>query len=182
MRWRNTVLIDGMSRSEEDNDPRTDDGTGQLTGAIATARSTQALARRPVAVFRPRHHLTDDSDSVDSPTYDGDVESSTTAGLDTPTRSVPTTPVLIPADAHRPLFISNPINTTAAPQEPAVALASKTAFNPAALTPDDIQRFVADAVAGEAHRQYTINPPPTDRPVRIYADGALAPSFSPARR
>lgn len=191
-----------MCRSEEDNDPLTDDG--QPAGAIAITRSTQGAPRaahgKQPTVLRPRHHLaqhlTSDSDSVDSPTYDGDVESSTTAGADTPSRpayielSPPTTPVLmsvnIPdssdpaarptrAESNLPVFISPPINTTATPllvtEEPAVAHASKTAFNPAALTPEDIQTFVAKAIEGEPGRKYTINAPPTDRPVRIYADG-----------
>ncbi len=39
------------------------------------------------------------------------------------------------------------------------------------LTPDDIRTFVQRAVAGEEHRKYKINPPPSGRPVRIYADG-----------
>jgi hypothetical protein len=48
---------------------------------------------------------------------------------------------------------------------------AKETFNPAVLTPEDIQSFVSKAIQGEAHRKYKINPAPTDRPVRIYADG-----------
>jgi choline-phosphate cytidylyltransferase len=63
-----------------------------------------------------------------------------------------------------------PLLTT---QEPAPADISTAAFNPAALTPADIQGFVQKAIDGEEWRKYKINPPPTDRPVRVYADGAL---------
>ena len=61
---------------------------------------------------------------------------------------------------------------------PAVAAVTEAAFNPAALTPEDIQSFVAKAIAGESKRDYKINPPPVGRPVRIYADGMFQPAFS----
>lgn len=149
-----------------------------------------------------------DSDSIDSPTYDGDIESSTTAGIDalppskmshhhhsssTSTLNTPslsafsessTTPVVdsanpfirsTKADTNHPVFLTQPINTSATPlyvpEEPAVSAPSESAFNPAALTPDDIQAFVRKAIEGEDWRQYKINPPPSDRPVRVYADG-----------
>jgi choline-phosphate cytidylyltransferase len=57
-------------------------------------------------------------------------------------------------------------------------MASKEAFNPAALTTDDIQDFVAKAIEGEPDRKYKINPPPVGRPVRIYADGTSLLSLS----
>lgn len=60
-----------------------------------------------------------------------------------------------------------------ATEEPAVPAAAKVAFNPAALTAEDIQTFVAKAIEGEDHRRYKINPPPKDRPVRVYSDGAF---------
>lgn len=56
-------------------------------------------------------------------------------------------------------------------QEPAVPAEAKEVFNPAVLTAEDIQSFVSKAIQGEVHRKYKINSPPTDRPVRIYADG-----------
>lgn len=56
-------------------------------------------------------------------------------------------------------------------EEPAVAAASRNAFNPASLTTDDIRAYVTKAIDGESWRKYKINEPPTDRPVRIYADG-----------
>jgi choline-phosphate cytidylyltransferase len=74
-------------------------------------------------------------------------------------------------DSNHPVFISSPLPLQTATDEPAVAPASITAFNPTALTPEDIQSFVAKAIAGEPTRNYRINAPPTGRPVRIYADG-----------
>ncbi|KAI6095023.1 hypothetical protein EDD16DRAFT_1721185 [Pisolithus croceorrhizus] len=47
-----------------------------------------------------------------------------------------------------------------------------TAFSSALLTPHDIQSFVRRAIEGELGRFYRISSPPTDRPVRICADGA----------
>lgn len=71
------------------------------------------------------------------------------------------------------------MNTNLLPQTadaPAAAAVSIAAFNPAALTPEDIQSFAAKAIAGESNRGYKINPPPVGRPVRIYADGMFRPS------
>ncbi|KAF9478557.1 hypothetical protein BDN70DRAFT_879786 [Pholiota conissans] len=215
-KYPKTVDSPAYDASEEDNDPLTDDGASAASPPIAITRQgggPRAAHAKQNANIRPRHHLAQhllsDSDGVDSPTYDGDVESSTTAGADTPQHqhlSPPTTPVFpslpMPSDPEStpsieasgpsstsptfnisqrppgsllPVFISPPVNTTAAPllvtEEPAVAQASKAAFNPAALTPEDIQTFVAKAIAGEPGRHYKINPPPTDRPVRVYADG-----------
>jgi hypothetical protein len=40
------------------------------------------------------------------------------------------------------------------------------------LSPDNVKKFVQDAIDGTIEeRTYRTNPPPTDRPVRIYADG-----------
>ncbi|KAH9476978.1 Choline-phosphate cytidylyltransferase 1 [Psilocybe cubensis] len=197
--------------SEEDNDPLTDDASAASHPIpISRHQNPQPNTRlRPSPLTRRHHHLHDDDSSVDSPTYDGDIESSTTAGpdplphkpthhhssssvstLNTPfsPSSPGSTPIAEPLNplsptamrptnpnSHLPVFISPPVNTAAAPllvtEEPAVPLASKEAFNPAALTPADIQAFVNKAIQGEVHRPYKINPPPTDRPVRVYADG-----------
>jgi choline-phosphate cytidylyltransferase len=73
------------------------------------------------------------------------------------------------------VFISHPVNVAAiplrVPEEPAVAATSEKAFDPAALTQEDIQAFVQGAVDGELHRKYKINPAPVNRPIRVYADG-----------
>lgn len=214
-----------MLRSEEDNDPLTDDAHSATGISIpivisrhsSTSNNPRSSHLRPTSAFRGKHHLAhnlvSDSDGVDSPTYDGDIESSTTAGADTqthrisyhhhsassnstinntpnPTPSIePPNPISLmrstnPA-SHHPVFISPPMNTILSPQiatdVPAVAEASAAAFDPAALTPEDIQSFIAKAIAGESKRGYKINPPPVGRPVRIYADGMFRQaSFPPS--
>jgi len=57
------------------------------------------------------------------------------------------------------------------PEEPAPVHAATVQFDPAALSVEDIQEFVRQAISGEQKRPYKINPPPVGRPVRIYADG-----------
>ncbi|KAJ7484101.1 cholinephosphate cytidylyltransferase [Mycena galericulata] len=190
--------------SEEDNDPLSDDARS-TTGVLPSGpppRLTGASRSKPSATRTAARHqlassLLSDSDGVDSPTYDGDIESSATAGPEptlaarmthhhhasststfdaqvlsptpgsTPGTEVPARTTKKDAAGH-PVFLSAPLQMT---QEPAVAAASKAAFNPAALTPADIQAFVQKAIDGETWRKYKINPPPTDRPVRVYADG-----------
>jgi choline-phosphate cytidylyltransferase len=72
-------------------------------------------------------------------------------------------------------YLSAQVNAAAVPlrvpEEPSPVAASEAAFNPAALTPDDIRKFVQEAIVDSTKRSYKINPPPTDRPVRVYADG-----------
>ena len=52
---------------------------------------------------------------------------------------------------------------------------SVAAFNPADLSPADIQAYALACIAGTdphgAARRYRINAPPAHRPVRVYADG-----------
>lgn len=204
-------------RSEEDNDPLTDDGASTTSVSIAVTRPYPGGPNnirshpKPSAVSRTKHHLASsllsDSDGVDSPTYDGDVESSANAGADTyssssrilhyhhsasstSTLSTPVTPAcgpsshatpiehpntLLPPRAtqpvtNHPVFISPPAYAVY-PDEPPPSAAAVAAFNPAALTQEDIQLFVQKAIEGEPFRKYKINPPPTNRPVRVYADG-----------
>ncbi|KAJ6520636.1 cholinephosphate cytidylyltransferase [Mycena vulgaris] len=194
--------------SEEDNDPLSDDAhstTGilpspppRLSGASRALHPKSTTTARSAARHQLASSLLSDSDGVDSPTYDGDIESSATAGREptlaarlthhhhasststfdaqilsptpgsTPAAEAPPARTAKKDAAGYPVFLSAPLQTT---QEPAVAAISKAAFNPAALTPDDIQAFVQKAIDGESWRTYKINPPPVDRPVRIYADG-----------
>ncbi|KAF8889018.1 cholinephosphate cytidylyltransferase [Infundibulicybe gibba] len=193
--------------SEEDNDPLTDDGASGVSVPIsiprhATATGSRSAHLKPSATTRAKHQLASsllsDSDGVDSPTYDGDIESSTTAGAEPinstrslhyhhtnsttistlPTSSATTTPaaeVPNPMRTTHPVFISQPVNVAATPlnvtEEPAVPAPCEAAFNPAALTPEDIRAFVEKAIDGESWRDYKINQPPVGRPIRIYADG-----------
>jgi choline-phosphate cytidylyltransferase len=84
------LTFDGGIRSEEDNDPLTDDAASGVSITIAVNRahtsgpSNTRSHLKPSAASRVKHQLAasllSDSDGVDSPTYDGDVESSATAG------------------------------------------------------------------------------------------------------
>ncbi|KIY69254.1 hypothetical protein CYLTODRAFT_420862 [Cylindrobasidium torrendii FP15055 ss-10] len=178
--------------SEEDNDPLTDDGNPVTSLAVKHSAKHHPTMSKGL----PRRHqlassvVSEDSDGIDSPTYDGDIESSTTAGPDPTSPRTPhhqhlhhhhhtsSTSTLSLADssaANTPSiehkepafrsFLSSPLT------EPSVATASRDAFDPAALTPEDIRAFVQTAISGETWRKYTIAQPPTDRPIRIYADG-----------
>ncbi|KAG6911051.1 hypothetical protein DXG01_004565 [Tephrocybe rancida] len=215
-----------MCRSEEDNDPLTDDGASSVSVPVLRAATLSSNLRtshpKGSSVSRVKHQLASsllsDSDGVDSPTYDGDVESSATAGPDvhssraphqhhhhhtssTSTLNTPITPNHQPSSttpstelgspmppprattvSNHPVFISSPIQAThvplLVPEEPAVAAASEAAFNPAALTADDIQAFVQKAIDGETWRKYKINPPPTDRPVSTISSTLGNPAFA----
>jgi choline-phosphate cytidylyltransferase len=67
------------------------------------------------------------------------------------------------------LSILDPITPDLAAESPV----PEAVFSPASLNTEDIQLFVQKAIEGEPWRKYKINPPPSDRPVRIYADGDL---------
>ena len=184
-----------LRRSEEDNDPLTDDGSAV---SVHISRLNAANNNRKTARVKQHQliaNLLSDSDGVDSPTYDGDIESSTTAGVDshsskahrapsastlsppitpspavTPSKEVPD-PLraarAVDPESQQPVFISQPES----PQSPLSSV-----LNPALFTLEDIQAFVKKAIAGDPVRSYRINAPPAGRPVRIYADGA--PTFS----
>jgi len=190
----NTMLI-YSHRSEEDNDPLTDvDSAISVPLPSRSAHAGQLRTKPPQA--RMKHlaiSLLSDSDGVDSPTYDGDVESSTAGGrTDTQTHRAslhthhPTSSTSTLNNPHTVDQSSASENVTpelsalnteilsvAATGELDVSSIMETTFNPAALTAEDIQSFVRKAIKGESTRNYKTNPPPTDRPVRIYADGTL---------
>jgi len=73
--------------------------------------------------------------------------------------------------------VSRPIIPIIVPDEPAPVAAAANAFNPASLSDTDIRTYVQNAIDGETHRPYKINRPPTDRPIRVYADGSLHSLF-----
>ena len=182
--------------SEEDNDPTTDDGTPSISPPVPHQKS-RAVGNHsnPLKVQNKKHQqVVDDEDpGVDSPTYDGDVESYTTAGpqhvgqrestsslrsahsSSESTVSTMTSPSALLVDSsHRPPT-SSPLTrgeTTPEPQKPP----SGNSFDSAKITPEEIQKWVRDVITGHsqgapASRNYTINPPPTNRPIVIYADG-----------
>lgn len=187
--------------SEEDNDPTTDDGTSPVISIPVSHQKSRAVGSHsnPLKVHNKKHQqvIDDEDPGVDSPTYDGDVESYTTTGpqhinqresiaslrdvhsSSESTVSTMTSPLLRPTglhpdSSHRPPT-SSPLTrnetTPVPPKHP-----SEENFDPAKITPEEIQKWVRDVVVGHsegapASRSYTINPPPTNRPVVIYADG-----------
>ncbi|KAJ3914056.1 cholinephosphate cytidylyltransferase [Lentinula edodes] len=82
--------------SEEDNDPTDVDDAASSVSVSAPSSSARARTLVAAGLLKPssnsnahrKHHLASsflsDSDGVDSPTYDGDIESSTTAGPESP--------------------------------------------------------------------------------------------------
>lgn len=138
-------------------------------------------------------------DSVDSPTYDGDIESSTTVGRDREpspvqshsalTSTLPSPAPVIQALPAAVAAIQSPSTasssdaeieparvivysgpSTAAP-EPALIHDAAHTFNPSTLSSEDIQAFMRREINGGLHRKYKINEPPVGRAVRVYADG-----------
>jgi choline-phosphate cytidylyltransferase len=161
--------------------------------------------RKPSANPKSRHHLSHALTSEDDKGIEADVESpstvthsrpytpdttldsSTTAStLTSPTSAIIALPDVLPHRPHVPPIPSTSIervpesNVVTAPvfeiTEPTPAEEAQATFDPAKLTPQDIQSFVRDAINGAptekgVPRTYKIKPPPTDRPVRVYADG-----------
>ncbi|KAJ3491920.1 hypothetical protein NLI96_g386 [Meripilus lineatus] len=231
--------------SEEDNDPLTDDAASTVSVATSASslrpsappRPPQNSSMRPppgppAGPIKTRHALVasmlSSDEGVDSPTYDGDVESSTTAGPDdrisssiqksstvshhhynssasiasnsvspiTPSSQFPVDPATsmklpeltppLPTISVSPQQRHHHAHTVprptpshpSKPTEPPPANISTAAFNPAKLSPLDIQDFVREVIeegitvgTGAEKKVYKINEPPTWRPVRIYADG-----------
>ncbi|KAH7882127.1 hypothetical protein F5I97DRAFT_421970 [Phlebopus sp. FC_14] len=180
--------------SEEDNDPLTDDG-GSAMSLPVPARTNRPPNAPNVphgmksAGTRTRHHLASSmlsDDGGDSQTYDGDVEFSAMAGAGShhvskatfhyPNlhRSSSASTLTSQVDDKAPSrLISQQLEPpqTAKPGTVLDEPASADVFDPATLSAEDIQAFVRRAIEGEAARRYPINPPPVDRPVRVFADG-----------
>jgi choline-phosphate cytidylyltransferase len=190
--------------SEEDNDDASPalPPHSSLRQSVASQHRAQAtLTARPGSPplrSRLKHTLAPyvvSDDGVDSPTYDGDIESSTTVGRDRdhPSPVQPNSAVTSTLPSPSPLIHNLPAVVTIIPPPstasssdvemvPARAHGSERppaheaspAFTPSTLSPEDIQAFVRHAINGEIHRKYKINEPPTGRPVRIYADGTYS--------
>ncbi|KIJ30455.1 hypothetical protein M422DRAFT_36537 [Sphaerobolus stellatus SS14] len=174
--------------SEEDNDPLTDDGASIPSRNHSAA--TLAAAQSRGVQHRSRHQaprmaaVLSSDDGVDSPTYDGDVESSSTL-VPKGNLSNTSTPLASPTFTPTPLAEGLPsLIVTQAPESPASEQppppieepappppVQASEFNPAKLTVEDIHAFLQDAISGVSPRPYKINAPPAGRPVRIYADG-----------
>ena len=183
--------------SEEDNDPTTDDGTSSIISLPVSHQKSRAVGGHSnlLKVQNKKHQqVADDEDpGVDSPTYDGDVESYTTAGPQhtnqrestASLRNAHSSSESTVSTSHRPPTSSPLTRGESTPEPP--KLSSRKGFDPARITPEEIQKWVRDVIAGHsegapASRSYTINPPPTNRPVVIYADGMSEhPDASPHR-
>ncbi|KAF8480700.1 hypothetical protein JB92DRAFT_2765932 [Gautieria morchelliformis] len=160
--------------SEEDNDPLTDDAASSASSRVA-AQHVQHRTRHPAP---PRIAAVLSSDSgVDSPTYDGDIESSSTAvarssiGVPSNQRPPPVLVLSTPSEAGSPTKAHDASLAVSVAPPPPVPTLDTSAVNTATLTPAEIQAFVFAAIDGTSPRPYKINPPPVGRPVRVYADG-----------
>jgi choline-phosphate cytidylyltransferase len=174
------------SRSEEDNDPLTDDNTSgtsilPVSRIPPTGRPVHQNTATPTSRFRQAVTADNTTDSgVESPMYDGDVESSATAGPDSRHHiSKPS----IDSALTSPVASAFPIQSATMPQVPSGSIPlspgkiepppgpiAEAPFDPASLTPENIQTFVTNAILDPNHA-YKINPPPVGRPIRVYADG-----------
>ncbi|KDQ16950.1 hypothetical protein BOTBODRAFT_30338 [Botryobasidium botryosum FD-172 SS1] len=180
------------------------------TMSTATLQKVAHAQHRPGVVAGGKMLLAPGSDDsgMESGTYDGDIESSTTAAAIAPSKlfgqgrspsltpspiASPSSPAFPPAilsahspstspkdsDAHSaymiaaaktPLVSARGILTPVEPPPPDVPQPPEAA-SPSSLTPEQIQAHVRNVIEGKEARPYKVNPPPTDRPVRIYADG-----------
>ena len=139
-------------------------------------------------------------DGVDSPTYDGDIESTTTVGRDRDTvqshsAATSTLPSPAPVIQNLPAVVAliHPPSTASSSDaeiEPARVIIYNSRStpihgfapvhdaaqesDPSAFSPEGIQAFIRRAINGEPHRKYKIKEPPVSRPVRIYADGTYS--------
>lgn len=207
-----TLLLHHV-RSEEDNDPMTDDSASVIsastsrnqhppTSPLSQSRNVVTAPRSSSSRMRHNPHLSGviSDDGIDSPTYDGDVETSASlrtvnhalhigtsrlSGSSTSTLTSPTSSYLVvPSSDSASGGIRAEIDqgvqaepmSVDALTEPAPVPVAAQEFNPAKLTIDEIQEFVRRAIEGgptEAGvpRPYRINSAPVGRPVRIYADG-----------
>ncbi|KAF9516722.1 hypothetical protein BS47DRAFT_1371669 [Hydnum rufescens UP504] len=221
------------NQSEEDN---TDDGssigvtpwarnqpTGGPTSLIQGRLNSNAIASSKSKTGTSRlAHVADADSGVDSPTYDGDVETTSTTKYAAP-HPYPTSPVgrvgatgggipmssillapsapiaTIPNSPSSSSFADPPSSSVStesfdlsieppplnppplrhvsgqpshATSESGTNLAAtESKFHTSGLSPEDIRRFIQRAIEGLDPRPYSINPPPSGRPVRIYADG-----------
>ncbi|KAG6335057.1 hypothetical protein ID866_4035 [Astraeus odoratus] len=181
-------LLFTFDSSEEDNDPLTDDGGSALFVHVSN-RSNRPLHGAKSSTRTGRHQLASSmlsDDGTDSQTYDGDVESTVTAGAGQNTtskgflnlhHSSSTSTLTSQVDDRIPSPSASqrsaPLQVQPLPpmEESIPANATAHSFNPATLSAEEVQSFVRRAVEGEPGRPYRINPPPTDRQIRIFADG-----------
>lgn len=185
---RSTCRQPPLFSSEEDNDPLTDDGGSAIAIPVSLrANRGPNAAHTSKLASRARHQLASSvlsDDGTDSQTYDGDIESSMTVSVGqhqaskgflypnlhhTSSNSTLTSQIEdnAPSPSTSRHHTPPPTAQSVSDLEPTIDITC----NPAAFTPEDIQAFVQRAINGEPDRPYRINPPPTGKPVRIFADG-----------
>lgn len=179
-------------------------GSNIPTGSASRAQLFQMKKTQPHAYqshAQPHtHHASritailssDVDDGVDSPTYDGDIESSSTA-VARGTEDAPSTsgtplasPILATTNEMRLMSdltlsenLAGRANRPAEPSAADVALGNITdqaqaPFNPATSSEDEIQSWVKNIILeSNTIKSVPINPPPLGRPVRVYADGSV---------
>ncbi|KAF7320838.1 Cholinephosphate cytidylyltransferase [Mycena chlorophos] len=160
--------------SEEDNDPLSDD-----QHPPSTAPRKQRTFVLNGTNKRQQHQLAQssvmsDSDGVDSPMYDGDVESSAASTTSTTRMHHHHNHHTSTSTFEGGQTVTDDDSDKMQPSklaEPAPAAISAAAFDPAALTAEDVRDFVQTAIDGAPGRAYKTNPPPEGRPARVYADG-----------
>lgn len=187
--------------SEEDNE-EVDDRESSVAPRRTAANNYGGLKN---GTTPKKHHLAivagDEDPGVDSPTYDGDIESYTTPhtynSLSTQherysssehTASTLTSPVsrsfVLPCATttgieNTPLHHTHSAFTPATPSPLAKGQPRSggvARFDPGTISPNDIQSWVRNVISGHSDngpgaRSYKINAPPEGRPVVIYADG-----------
>jgi choline-phosphate cytidylyltransferase len=166
---------------KQGNHPR---GKHHLSHALTSEddKGIEADVESPSTVTHSRPYTPDTS--VDSSTTVSTLTSPTSAIISLP----PTLPHNIMENSVHPMPAPEIENVPDTPDvgapdsapivitEPTPAENARASFDPAKLTPEDIRQFVQDAVNGApgengVPREYRINKPPTDRPIRVYADG-----------
>ncbi|KZV92618.1 hypothetical protein EXIGLDRAFT_836318 [Exidia glandulosa HHB12029] len=171
--------------SEEDNDA-TDDGASAFSiprtqQPMRGGRGTIKRAGGVSSALAASAVLSESDTGIDSPTYDGDVESASTVTAAPSTASPGSVLSSLPSSAfhgdHSELQITPPHSIAPLPPvdmqitEPTPTSEVQATLNPASLTQADIQKFVRDAIDASKNTDYPINEPPAGRPVRVYADG-----------
>ncbi|EJD41101.1 hypothetical protein AURDEDRAFT_115620 [Auricularia subglabra TFB-10046 SS5] len=161
--------------SEEDNDA-TDDGASAFS-IPRPAPAAGLRGRAPIAARRSAV-LSESDTGVDSPTYDGDVESASTVTANTSATASTASPGSVASSLPHPDVEKTPPRSIHSLPQPELSITEPTptaevaaTLDPASLTPDEIQKFVRDAIDASKSMPVHIREPPTDRPVRVYADG-----------
>jgi choline-phosphate cytidylyltransferase len=184
--------------SEEDNDPTTDDGASSVAPVAARRSNANTHSSVKNGIMQKKYQsvvaVDVDDSGVDSPTYDGDIESytaphphnlsshheqhssseNTASTLTSPiSRHVVLSPASDTGSVHHPSSAFTPA-TPSPLAKGQFSFGSAPKFDPATITPSEIQSWVQKVVAGhneDIPRYYKINPPPEGRPIVIYADG-----------